>query len=347
MCSDKPDSFRTLPSATGGIARLACARLREAGKDVAAILAKAGLKVETLDDPTLRLEVAAQIKVLNLAAAELDDQLLGFHLARSFELGQIGLSYYVMASSEQLSDALRNAERYSGIVNEGVRLHFTLDKSATIALDYMGVDRRSDRHQAEFWLVTLIRICRQVTETRLAPLQLKVRHGSVGRTEEFKSFFGQDMAFEQDADAIIFPAQTASLPIVGRDVHLNELLRQYADKALARQPDSQASFRCAVENVIPQLLPHGRARTAEVARQLGMSLRTLSRKLHDEGATYAEILDELRAALAMRYLRESELPVSEIAWLLGYMEISSLTHAFKRWTGMTPRQFRSSDCDWR
>ena len=93
------------------------------------------------------------------------------------------------------------------------------------------------------------------------------------------------------------------------------------------------------------MLPHGRARTAEVARRLGMSLRTLSRKLHDEGATYAEILDELRAALAMRYLRESELPVSEIAWLLGYMEISSLTHAFKRWTGMTPRQFRSSECD--
>jgi AraC-like DNA-binding protein len=345
MCSDKPDSFRTLPSATGGIARLACARLREAGKDVAAVLAKAGLKVEMLDDPTLRLEVNAQIKVLNLAAAELDDQLLGFHLARSFELGRIGLLYYVMASSEQLADALRNAGRYSRIVNEGVRLHFTLDKTATISLDYVDVDRSADRHQAEFWLVTLIRICRQVTETRLAPLRLKVRHRSVGPTEELKSFFGHDMEFEQDADAIIFPAQTASLPVVGRDVYLNELLRQYADEALARQPDRQASFRSAVEKVIPQLLPHGRARTAEVAGLLGMSLRTLSRKLHDEGASYAEILDELRAALAKRYLRESELPVSEIAWLLGYMEISSLTHAFRRWTGMTPRQFRSSDCD--
>lgn len=345
MCSDKPNGFRTLPSATGGIARLACARLREAGKDVAAVLAKAGLKAELLDDPTLRLDVSTQIKVLNVVAAELDDQLLGFHLARNFELGQIGLLYYVMASSEQLSDALRNAGRYSGIVNEGVRLHFTLDEAATISLDYVGVDRRSDRHQADFWLVTLMRICRQVTETRLAPLRLKVRHSSAGQTEEFKSFFGHDMEFEQDADAMIFSAQTASFPLIGRDVYLNELLRQYADEALARQPDRQASFRSAVEEVIPQLLPHGRARTAEVARRLGMSLRTLSRKLHDEGATYAEILDELRAALAMRYLRESELPVSEIAWLLGYMEISSLTHAFKRWTGMTPRQFRSSECD--
>ena len=345
MCSDRPDSFRTVPSATGGIARLACARLREAGKDATAILAKAGLKDEMLDDPTLRLEVNAQIKVLNLAATELEDHLLGFHLARSFELGQIGLLYYVMASSEQLADALRNAERYNRIVNDGVRLHFTLDKTATISLDYVDVDRRSDRHQVEFWLATLMRICRQLTDTRLAPDRLKVRHSAVGPTEEFKSFFGHDMEFEQSADAIIFPAQTASLPLVGRDVYLNELLLQYADEALARQPHTQASFRSAVEKVIPQLLPHGKARTTEVARQLGMSLRTLSRKLHDEGASYAMILDELRAALAKRYLRESELPVSEIAWLLGYMEISSLTHAFKRWTGMTPRQFRSSDCD--
>src|SRR5262249_35715168 len=221
MCSDKPNGFRTLPSATGGIARLACARLRAAGQDGAGGLAKAGLKAEFLDDPTRRLDVTTQIKVLNLAAAELDDQLLGFHLARNFELGQIGLLYYVMASSEQLSDALRNAGRYSGIVNEGVRLHFTVDEAATISLDYVGVDRRSDRHQADFWLVTLMRICRQVTETRLAPLRLKVRHSSAGPTEEFKSFFGHDMEFEQDADAIIFSAQTASLPLIGRDVYLN------------------------------------------------------------------------------------------------------------------------------
>jgi AraC-like DNA-binding protein len=90
------------------------------------------------------------------------------------------------------------------------------------------------------------------------------------------------------------------------------------------------------------LLPHGRAEVSEVARRLGISSRSLSRKLYEEGVTFAEILDELRKALAKRYLDEHELQVSEIAWLLGYQEVSSLTHAFKRWTGMTPRQFRLS-----
>jgi AraC-like DNA-binding protein len=72
-----------------------------------------------------------------------------------------------------------------------------------------------------------------------------------------------------------------------------------------------------------------------------MSSRTLSRKLGEEGTSFAEVLDQLRAALAKRYLHDETLPISEIAWLLGYREVSSLTHAFQRWTGMTPRRFRA------
>ena len=97
----------------------------------------------------------------------MQDEWLGFHLARSFDLREIGLVYYVMASSDKLADALRNAERYSQINNEGVRLRFRLqDGTAVIALDYVNVDRHADRHQIEFWLVTLLRICRQLTNGR-------------------------------------------------------------------------------------------------------------------------------------------------------------------------------------
>jgi AraC-like DNA-binding protein len=91
---------------------------------------------------------------------------------------------------------------------------------------------------------------------------------------------------------------------------------------------------------LPQLLPHAKASASNVARKLAISTRTLSRKLRDEDVAFAEILEETRAALAKRYLAERDLPVSEIAWLLGYGEVSSFTHAFKRWTGTTPRQFR-------
>ena len=267
----------------------------------------------------------------------------GFHLARSFDLREIGLVYYVIASSDQLADALRNAERYSQINNEGVRLRFRMqDGSAVIALEYVNVDRDADRHQIEFWLVTLVRICRQVTNGRLSPLQVKTKHFRNRVPAEIRAFFGVDIKFGANADEIWFPRPIALLPVVGRDEYLNELLRRYAEEALARKPQERLTVRSKAEDVLSKLLPHGRATASEAARRLGMSPRTLSRNLAEEGTSFAEILDELRAALAKRYLRDQTLPVTEIAWLLGYREVSSLTHAFKRWTGTTPRRFRSS-----
>jgi AraC-like DNA-binding protein len=297
---------------------------------------------EKADDPTIRLEARTQIRVLQFVAEDLHDKLLGFHLARGFDLREVGLVYYVMASSEQLADALRNCERYSQINNEGVRLRFNLDRVATLALEYVGMDRMSDRHHLEFWLVTLVRICRKITDGKIVPLRLKVRHTRADPPAEFKNFFGTDIEFGANADEIVFSTPIASLPVVGRDTYLNNLLRRYAEEALAARPRERATIAWKVERIVPQLLPHGRAILSEVARQLGTSSRTLSRRLHDEGTSFAEILDGLRAALAKRYLGERELPVSEIAWLLGYREVSSLTSAFRRWTGNTPRQFRSS-----
>ena len=335
------EGFGSIPSATGGIARLACARLEETGKDPAVVLSKAGVTPEVAGDPAIRLEVRTQIKLLDLAAEELRDDLLGFRLARDFDLREIGLAYYVMASSEQLADALQR--RAVQRINNGLVGIDLQNGGATIALDYVDVDRNADRHQVEFWLVTLVRICRQVTEGRLAPSRLKMRHFRNGTPAEFRTFFGSDVEFGADVDAISFPPPIASLPVVGRDEYLNELLRRYAEEALARKPRELPTVRSKVEEILPKLLPHGKALASEVARRLGLSTRTLSRKLGEEGTSFAEILDQLRAALAKRYLGDETLPVSEIAWLLGYREVSSLTHAFKRWTGMTPRRFRGGE----
>jgi AraC-like DNA-binding protein len=342
MGNGRPQSFRTIPSATGGITRLACARLREQGKDVAKLLTRAGLITETVDDPAARVEARAQIKLLELAAEELDDQLLGFRLARRFDLGKIGLVYYVIASSSHLTDALRNAERYSRIVNEGVRLRCSLSEGAAITLEYVDADRQLDRQHIEFWLVTLVRICREVTSSRLAPRRVKIRHFRQDPPADFKLFFGTEVEFGSDVDEIVLSAPVASLPTVRRDAHLNRLLRRYAEEALALLPTKRGTTLSAVERLLPELLPHGRAHLSDVARRLGISSRALSRKLQEEGMAFAEILDDLRKALGKRYLNEHELQVSEIAWLLGYREVDSLRQAFKRWTGMTPKQFRLS-----
>jgi hypothetical protein len=103
-------------------------------------------------------------------------------------------------------------------MHEGIRLNVKLgERAAAIALDYVDVERQSDRHKIEFWLVTLVRICRQVTDTRLAPRSLRIRHRRDETPAEMRSFFGCDVEFGADSDEIIFPTPVASLPIVGSD----------------------------------------------------------------------------------------------------------------------------------
>src|SRR5437763_15770293 len=103
----KPRSLRSIPSATGGIARLACVRMREAGKDITSVLSGAGLTIAEVNDPAVRLAVRTQIKVLELPAQDLQAEFLGLHLARGFDLREIGLLYYVMAFSQQLAVLFR------------------------------------------------------------------------------------------------------------------------------------------------------------------------------------------------------------------------------------------------
>ena len=342
MRKDIASGLSSIPSATGGIARLACGRLRGAGIDPAPVMSDAGLTPEDIQDRKRRLAATAQVRLLELAAKELQDDCFGFRLARDFELGEIGLLYYVMSSSDRLVDGLRNAERYCAINNEGVRLRVSLERTFTIGFEYLNIDRLSDHHHMEFWLVTLVRICRTLTSSRLAPKQIKLRHFRPETPPDVRSHLGCEIDFAAHSDEISFPAPIGVLPVVGADVHLHKLLLQYADEALSNRLSRRASIRSQTEDQIAQLLPHGKANALEIARRLGMSRRTLARALSAEGAAFSAVLETLRQALAKRYLRERELPISEIAWLLGYREISSFTHAFARWTGLTPKAFRNS-----
>jgi AraC-like DNA-binding protein len=118
---------------------------------------------------------------------------------------------------------------------------------------------------------------------------------------------------------------------------------KYCEAALANRRDDVSQLRTKVENAISSLLPHGRVRARDIARTLGMSERTLGRRLADEGLNFAEVLQHLRRDLAIRYLDNRKFHVSKIAWLLGFQQVSAFTHACKRWTGKTPSQMRAAD----
>jgi AraC-like DNA-binding protein len=329
-----------MPSAAGGITRFACACAEERGIDVEALLRKSGLTARQIEQPGVRLSVQSQIRFLELAARAFQDDFLGFHLAQKFELRGIGLLYYVLASSDTLDEALQRAARYSMIVNEGIALKFRNGKESAIAFEYVGVARRSDRHQIEFWMTALVRICRQLTGRRLPASRVRVAHQRSGDTSEMSAFFGGDVTFGAALDEVAFPASTVPIALVGADLYLNRMLVKYCEEALAGRETNRSPFGLKVENAITLLLPHGKPRAGEVARKLGVSQRTLARRLASEGQTFAGVLQSLRSDLAKRHLTDEGLSISQIAWLLGYQDVSAFTHAFKRWTGRAPGELR-------
>jgi AraC-like DNA-binding protein len=314
--------------------------MQAAGLPVEQLLQEAGLKLQQINDPQCRVEAAAQIKLLQIAAEAMNDDLLGFHLSRLLDLRETGLIYYILSSSGSFIEALQAAKRYSRLVNEGIEIKFDSERT-TIALSYVDVDRRSDRHHMELWLFSMVRMCRQLTDTRIAPQELKARHIRDATPMEFREFLGCDITFGANSDEIVLSKSVTSLPIVGSDRHLHELLVRYADDALAHQPDVNAALRSKVEKAIAPLLPHGKAKAPVIARELGLSPRSLSRLLAGEDLTFTSVLDKYRAALAKSYLAHDDLSISQIAWLLGYQEVAAFTHACNRWFGQTPRQLRS------
>jgi AraC-like DNA-binding protein len=331
------------PSAAGTLSRLASARAAAAGIDVAPLMVKGGVTRQQVEDDSVRLTVQGQIRFLELIADALQDDLLGFHLARDFDLREAGLLYYVWNSSDQLGDAFHRAERYSTIANEGISFRVSEGKELAATFKYVGVKRLSDRHQIEFWVTALVRACRRLTGRRLLPSGVRFVHRRKGGAPELDTFMGCDVEFGADTDEIAFPGTAQQLPLVSADPYLNKLLIKYCEEARSHRGASQGTFRVGLENTIAPLLPHGKARMDEIARRLGMSPRTLARRLAAEGLTFAGVLEEMRADLARRYLQDDDLAISEIAWLLGYREVSAFTHAFKRWTGRTPREARSQE----
>jgi AraC-like DNA-binding protein len=337
----------TLPNANGTITRLAYAHAKARGIDPGALLQKANLTLQQINNASLRLRVSDQIKFLNLVDAALQDGYLGFHLAQPPDLRELGFLYYVSASSELLGDALRQLARYSGIVNEGVSLKYLDGVNFGISFHYVGVSRHLDRHQIEFFVTILVRLCRQLTGIRLVPARVRLAHRREGQCKELTAFFGGKVEFGAPVDEVSFAPAAKDTPVVSADHHLNKILITYREESLGRQPSKRGAFRSSVENAIVPLLPHGRAKLDAIARGLGVSERTLARRLAAEKLTFSAVLERLKIDLAERYLTDKDLSISQVAWLLGYQEVSSLTHAFKRWTGITPGKARASKASWR
>jgi len=328
------DPFLT---ADGVATRLAIRELKKTKIDPGPLLAKAGISLLAFGEEPKRVGAESQIRFLEIAAEALCDSALGLHLAQHFDLRECGMLYYVLAASPNIGEAIHNLARYLAVSNESIHLSvYERAKSTVLAGDYK-LPRHTDRLFAEYGYAVVLRACRELTGRNFSPKAVTFVHGRNTDKAEFDRFYGCPVRFNATADTMVIPTESLSTPILTSDKYLLQILKNACEEVLAKRGKTSSTLRAMVENEIVQLLPHGKAQVEKVASNLGMSNRTLARRLSEEGTSYAAILNELRRDLSARYLKDPALSLNQIAWLLGYSMVTSLNHAFRRWTGSSPK----------
>ena len=326
---NKQDVLRRLlvaPTTWGLATRLAVAHLERRGIDPGPLLKQVGISAAPLSNST-RIPVTGQIEFLELVSRVTADKWIGLTLAADFDLREMGMLYYVAASSHRFGDALQRLERYIRLGNEALVVRIRKGSVCSVGLSYAGVARHLDHHQMEFLALAFLRLCRQLVGRKVIPVSASFIHHRSGDLGEVKRYFGDRVEFDASTDEVCIEAALLDSAPVGADRFLNELMLKSCEEAFAGRSSTVSPLRTLVENTIAPLLPHGEVRAGTVARRLGLSERTLSRRLKMEDLTFAEILNELRRELAIRYLEDRSLPVSQIAWLLGFHGPSAFSHA--------------------
>ena len=324
----------------GVAARETLRYLERRGIDTEPALLGAGISRSQLSQDDIGLSVGSQYRFLELAAAEADDSLLGLHVAAEMDIRAVGILFYLTGSSRTVSEALENLARYSQTTNEALVGEISRQNDEVIlAIRHLQEFNESHRQFFELLALWFIRTLQQETNRDFTPSRVTFTHGRNADLREVHRLLRCPVDFAQGQDSWVLPQRVMDLPIVSGDTQLLKILTAHADDLLAEK-HSVTGLQSTVASQLASLLPSGESRAAVVARQLGMSPRSLTRHLAEEGTTFDEIVEQLRRRLASRYLADDRMSVQQIAWLLGYSEVGAFNHAYKRWTGTAPRRNR-------
>jgi len=251
---------------------------------------------------------------------------------------------YAMMSSNCLKDALARIKQYKRVVSNSCKLEL---KEIGNELHFeMEVFCYDDTHRPvlsclsiETFLGTIIQFSREFLGYRLRPKKLMFSFPKrATNTQYLEDFFGCEIEFDADRSTLIFSLEETTAILLGSNPLISQVHLRLLDDFLSRIDKDDLIH--VIRNKIYQTLPLGAPSQTEIAQQLCMSLRNLQRKLKSKGSSYKEILEQTRKQLAIEYIKQDHLSLSEMGYLVGFASIGNFNRAFKRWTGTTPGRYR-------
>jgi AraC-like DNA-binding protein len=305
-----------------------------------ALIAAAALNGVDLADADARVPVSKQAALWNLVAKGISDPGFGVRGGASIKVRETGLLGYVMSYSATLETALCRLIRYGRIVNDAVL--FTLERpragQVAVATSHP-VLGPGLAFAIDYRLAVMLSVCRQITGVKVLPSEIAFAYDQPASTLEHRRFFGCPLRFGQAESKLVFAERDVGLPVPQADETLAGYLTDYAEQVL-RTLVTGSSIKERVRSAIWGALGDGQPTLRRVASTLQLPARTLQRRLAEEGTSLQREIDDIRKVMAMAMLQDRATSIDEVAFLLGYAEPSTLFRAFRRWTAMTPRQYR-------
>jgi AraC-like DNA-binding protein len=324
------------PSTLSSWALLIHRTLAARGLDAGDLFRRAGLDPERLNDPNARYPQSAMQKLWALAAAVTNDACFGLEVAQAWHPTTFHALGYSALASDTLREALQRVARYSRVVTTGARIELREDGDEVV-LKFSGKLAPEEMVPAsvDAGVASIVILCREGRGESIDPVRVRFSRAGSSCVDRLEAFFCCKVEFGASENSIAFLAADLDAHLSTGNPALLRVNEQVLTEYMARLDRSEIPMQ--VQSKLMQLLPAGGVTEASMARALNLSLRSLQRKLHERGTTFRQLLDDTRKQLAEQYLKDSMLSVSEIAYLLGFAEVSSFSRAFRRWTGHAPR----------
>ena len=312
---------------------------RSRGLNPLELLRRCGLDPLLLRRADLHLPYARFATLLSLAASEGGGADFGLRLSEYHDyliLGPFGL---LLAQAESFSEVRKLTQSYVHLHAQGISLNEQKWGGATLMEYRLTLDEPVDARQLlELGLGVVHRSMCSLFGAQWQPKALWVSHACLSEPALYEAFFACPVLFEQPFSGfVVEPELNEARPLSQRPQLKNHLLAQYAQEP---QPGELVE---RLRALLAAILPTGEARLEVAARLLSLHPRTLQQSLQRQGLSFRQLLDQVRYAEACQQLKYSDRSVTDLALHLGYADETAFSRAFKRWSGLAPRQWRQQN----
>jgi AraC-like DNA-binding protein len=312
--------------------------VQELGGSFAQVLEHAGLEEEQLRNPNYFIPLDKECAVLEEAAYATGHPALMVEFARRQSLGNFGAIGSLAVGSPDIRGGLEVFQDYLNYSVQAVDANVRVEHDT--AFFTMQTDFQPARNSPQFWhhgVALMCQLVRILCGKRWAPRLVYLDLPSPTDVTPYADFFRAPLAFAQGHNGLTFASEVLDWPIEGSLSSVSSELRIFLTENYAN------NFQDQVRAVVNSLLTTKKCTANVVATSMGMSERTLKRKLSLEGISFRELLEQVRSSLAINYMREPQFRLTDIAEMLGYSELSVFSRSFKRWFGISPQQWKARD----